>query len=85
MKMMLLLSLLTVIGSKGESITQIQAQSGCRIQIAPDPPPGQTVQERHVSLNGTKDSIAKAKELINKCITEAGHAANAGMGGDAAG
>lgn len=74
-----------MIGSKGESITQIQAQSGCRIQIAPDPPPGQSVQDRHVALNGTRESIDKAKDLINKCITDAGHAAGNGMGGDAAG
>ena len=70
-----------MIGSKGESITQIQAQSGCRIQIAPDPPPGQSLADRQVSLNGTAESIAKAKALINKTINEAGHSANGGMGG----
>lgn len=74
--------LFAVIGSKGENITQIQAQSGCRIQIAPDPPPGQSANERQVSLNGSAESIAKAKDLINKTINEAGHAGNAGgMGG----
>ncbi|KAF6025233.1 FUBP1 [Bugula neritina] len=74
-----------VIGSKGESITQIQAQSGCRIQIAPDPPPGQTLIERQVSLNGTADSIAKAKDLINKTINEAGHTSNGGIPSDQGG
>lgn len=71
-----------MIGSKGESISQIQAQSGCRIQIAPDPAPGQMMQERQVSLSGTAESIARAKELINKCISEAGHnMASSGAGG----
>ena len=74
-----------MIGSKGECITQIQAQSGCRIQIAPDPPPGQFIQERQVSLNGTADSIAKAKDLINKTINEAGHLAGVAAVGDVPG
>jgi len=74
-----------VIGSKGENITQIQAQSGCRIQIAPDPANGNPNGERHVTLNGPAEAIQKAKELINGTMNESEGAMMGGRRGGAGG
>jgi far upstream element-binding protein len=59
-----------VIGRGGEMITRLQAESGARIQVAPD---GSEVSgERQVTICGTQDTIDKAKALIGKVVEDAG-------------
>ncbi|KAJ4963374.1 hypothetical protein NE237_023313 [Protea cynaroides] len=58
-----------IIGKGGESIKNMQSRSGARIQIIPlHLPPGDTSTERTVYVNGTKEQIESAKELINEVI-----------------
>ncbi|KAF8406356.1 hypothetical protein HHK36_008443 [Tetracentron sinense] len=60
-----------LIGKGGETIKNMQSRSGARIQIIPlHPPPGDTSTERTVHINGMKEQIELAKELINEVISE---------------
>lgn len=59
-----------VIGRGGEQITQIQSQSGCRVQMSPE---CDVNQMRQCTLQGTKASIEKAKHLIFEVIQRAGN------------
>ncbi|XP_019852923.1 PREDICTED: far upstream element-binding protein 1-like isoform X2 [Amphimedon queenslandica] len=59
-----------VIGRQGEMINKLQAESGAKIQVAPD---GSEVSgERSVSISGTPDTVEKAKLLVNGVIENAG-------------
>lgn len=59
-----------VIGKGGETIKSMQGKSGARIQVVPlHPPPGDTSTERNVFINGTKEQIESAKELVNEVIS----------------
>ncbi|KAM7087930.1 LOW QUALITY PROTEIN: far upstream element-binding protein 3 [Ciconia maguari] len=53
-----------IIGRGGEQISRIQAESGCKIQIAPDS--GGT--ERPCVLTGTPESIEQAKRLLGQIV-----------------
>ncbi|KAG6571996.1 Far upstream element-binding protein 1, partial [Cucurbita argyrosperma subsp. sororia] len=58
-----------VIGKGGETIKSIQSKSVARVQIIPlHLPPGDTSTERTVYINGLKEQIESAKELINEVI-----------------
>ncbi|KAF8405126.1 hypothetical protein HHK36_010024 [Tetracentron sinense] len=58
-----------LIGKGGETIKNMQTKSGARIQIIPlHLPPGDTSTERTVHINGTKEQIELAKELINEVV-----------------
>nr|GMC50958.1 far upstream element-binding protein 1-like [Ipomoea batatas] len=60
-----------VIGKGGESIKNMQARSGARIQVIPlHLPPGDTSTERTVQIDGSSDQIEHAKQLINEVISE---------------
>ncbi|XP_019198931.1 PREDICTED: far upstream element-binding protein 2-like isoform X2 [Ipomoea nil] len=60
-----------VIGKGGESIKNMQARSGARIQVIPlHLPPGDTSTERTVQIDGSSDQIEHAKQLINEAISE---------------
>ncbi|WOL09086.1 hypothetical protein Cni_G17839 [Canna indica] len=60
-----------VIGKGGESIKNMQAKSGARIQVIPlHLPPGDTSTERTVYIDGTKEQIEAAKQLVNEVISE---------------
>lgn len=65
-----------VIGRGGEQITRLQAESGCKIQMAPD---SQGLPERVCSLSGSRDAINRAKELIMNIVHQRGR--SEGLGG----
>ncbi|XP_022912971.2 far upstream element-binding protein 3 isoform X1 [Onthophagus taurus] len=65
-----------IIGRGGEQITRLQAESGCKIQMAPD---SQGMPERICSLSGTWDAIVRAKELIMNIVQQRGR--SEGLGG----
>lgn len=58
-----------VIGRGGEQITRLQAESGCKIQMAPD---SNGMPERICSLSGSRDAINRAKELIMNIVHQRG-------------
>ncbi|XP_043705828.1 far upstream element-binding protein 1-like isoform X2 [Telopea speciosissima] len=60
-----------IIGKGGETIKNMQARSGARIQLIPlHPPPGDTSTERTVHIDGTQEQIESAKQLVNEVISE---------------
>ncbi|KAH7835461.1 hypothetical protein Vadar_026277 [Vaccinium darrowii] len=70
-----------VIGKGGETIKNMQATSGARIQVIPlHLPPGDTSTERTLQIDGTNDQIETAKQLVNEVISQ-NRPRNTGMGG----
>ncbi|KAM3199681.1 far upstream element-binding protein 2 [Capsicum annuum] len=70
-----------VIGKGGETIKNMQARTGARIQVIPlHLPPGDTSQERTVQIDGSSDQIEAAKQLVYEVISE-NRARNQGMSG----
>ncbi|MQL89899.1 hypothetical protein Taro_022473, partial [Colocasia esculenta] len=70
-----------VIGKGGETIKNMQAKSGARIQIIPlHLPPGDPSTERTVQIDGTKEQLESAKQLVNEVISE-NRVRNPSMGG----
>ncbi|EEC08006.1 KH domain RNA binding protein, putative, partial [Ixodes scapularis] len=61
--------LCAVIGRGGEQISRLQAESGCKIQMAPDCG-GQP--DRPCTLTGPRHAIEKAKDMINQIISRGG-------------
>ncbi|KAK1549726.1 hypothetical protein Q3G72_006812 [Acer saccharum] len=60
-----------VIGKGGETIKNMQARTGARIQVIPlHLPPGDTSTERTVQIDGTSEQIESAKQLVNEVISE---------------
>lgn len=60
-----------IIGRGGEQINKLQSETGAKIQVAPDPPPGQIAPpDRHVSINGTQEAVEKARNLLNRICDE---------------
>ncbi|KAJ6435171.1 hypothetical protein OIU84_000400 [Salix udensis] len=60
-----------VIGKGGESIKNMQARSGARIQVIPlHLPPGDTSTERTVHIEGTSEQVEAAKQLVNEVTSE---------------
>ncbi|NXD75003.1 FUBP3 protein, partial [Halcyon senegalensis] len=62
---LMLVELISVIGRGGEQISRIQAESGCKIQIAPD---SGGMPERPCVLTGTPESIEQAKRLLGQIV-----------------
>ncbi|RVE46353.1 hypothetical protein evm_008976 [Chilo suppressalis] len=58
-----------IIGRGGEQITRLQAESGCKIQMAPDSG-GQP--DRVCTLTGSREAIQRAKELVNQIVNHRG-------------
>ncbi|KAM9176328.1 far upstream element-binding protein 3 isoform 1-T1 [Mergus octosetaceus] len=54
-----------IIGRGGEQISRIQAESGCKIQIAPD---SGGMPERPCVLTGPPESIEQAKRLLGQIV-----------------
>ncbi|XP_030063688.1 far upstream element-binding protein 3 isoform X3 [Microcaecilia unicolor] len=54
-----------IIGRGGEQISRIQAESGCKIQMAPD---SGGLPERPCMLTGTTESIEQAKRLLGQIV-----------------
>ncbi|KAL8537367.1 hypothetical protein ACS0TY_012496 [Phlomoides rotata] len=60
-----------VIGKGGETIKNMQARTGARIQVIPlHLPPGDTSRERTVQIDGTSEQIEAAKLLVDEVISE---------------
>ncbi|XP_064650196.1 far upstream element-binding protein 1-like isoform X2 [Lineus longissimus] len=64
-----------IIGKNGETITKLQADSGCKVQIAQE----ECGHERPCTLSGEPHQILKAKQLIQE-IVETGRSAGATVG-----
>lgn len=62
-----------IIGKGGEQIVRLQAESGCKVQICqlrPEPlPGGPNPPDRLANLCGTRDSIERAKRIMDDIIT----------------
>ncbi|XP_077564134.1 P-element somatic inhibitor isoform X1 [Haemaphysalis longicornis] len=58
-----------IIGRGGEQISRLQAESGCKIQMAPD---CGGLSERPCTLTGPRHAIEKAKDMINQIISRGG-------------
>ncbi|CAG5055177.1 unnamed protein product [Parnassius apollo] len=77
-----------IIGRGGEQITRLQAESGCKIQMAPDSG-GQP--DRLCTLTGSREAIARAKDLVNQIVNHRGrenapqYPDNQGPGGNGGG
>ncbi|MCD7447849.1 hypothetical protein HAX54_035780 [Datura stramonium] len=70
-----------VIGKGGETIKNMQARTGARIQVIPlHLPPGDTSQERTVQIDGSSEQIEAAKQMVYEVISE-NRARNQGMSG----
>ncbi|XP_075476410.1 uncharacterized protein LOC142517831 [Primulina tabacum] len=60
-----------VIGKGGETIKNMQARTGARIQVIPlHLPPGDASKERTVQIDGTSEQIEAAKQLVYEVISE---------------
>ncbi|GAB6024997.1 Far upstream element-binding protein 1 [Chamberlinius hualienensis] len=55
-----------IIGRGGEQITRLQADSGCKIQMAAD---SGGLPDRSCSLTGTRQAVEKAKEMIMDIVS----------------
>ncbi|KAG0503524.1 hypothetical protein HPP92_003596 [Vanilla planifolia] len=70
-----------IIGKGGETIKNMQATSGARIQVIPlHLPPGDNSLERTVHIDGTREQIELAKQLVND-VTSENRGRNTQMGG----
>ncbi|RYR55565.1 hypothetical protein Ahy_A06g030758 isoform C [Arachis hypogaea] len=59
-----------IIGKGGETIKNMQASTGARIQVIPlHLPPGDTSTERTLKVEGTPEQIESAKQLVNQVIS----------------
>lgn len=71
-----------IIGKGGETIKNMQANSGARIQVIPlHLPPGDTSTERTVHMDGTSEQIEAAKKLVNEIINSENRVRNPQAGG----
>ncbi|KAH0977635.1 hypothetical protein GBA52_027354 [Prunus armeniaca] len=60
-----------IIGKGGETIKQLQLQSGAKIQITRDSEADLSSLTRDVDLTGTSEQISRAEQLISDVIAEA--------------
>ena len=66
-----------IIGRGGEQITRLQAESGCKIQMAQD---SQGMPERQCTLTGPPMAIAQARAAIERIIASEGSGQQRGGG-----
>ncbi|KAI3468141.1 hypothetical protein Pfo_024804 [Paulownia fortunei] len=60
-----------VIGKGGETIKNMQARTGARIQVIPlHLPPGDMSKERTLQIDGTSEQIEAAKQLVDEVTSE---------------
>ncbi|XP_020272012.1 far upstream element-binding protein 2-like [Asparagus officinalis] len=79
-----------IIGKSGETIRNLQLQSGAKIQVTRDMDADPNSQTRPVELTGTSEQVSRAEQLINDLLAEAdagasGSVSNRRFGGDVAG
>ena len=65
-----------IIGKGGEQITRLQAETGCKIQMAAD---SGGLPERLCTLTGTMQAIAQAKLMVEGIIANEGQGGGRGM------
>ncbi|KAK7410129.1 hypothetical protein VNO78_00669 [Psophocarpus tetragonolobus] len=71
-----------IIGKGGETIKNMQASTGARIQVIPlHLPPGDTSTERTLKIDGTPEQIESAKQLVNQVISGENRVRNPAMSG----
>ncbi|XP_020587857.1 far upstream element-binding protein 1-like [Phalaenopsis equestris] len=71
-----------IIGKGGENIRNMQTTCGARIQVIPlHLRPGDPSTERTVHIDGTKEQIELAKQLVNDVISNENRARNPQTGG----
>ncbi|KAL5185455.1 Far upstream element-binding protein 2 [Glycine soja] len=71
-----------VIGKGGETIKNMQASTGARIQVIPlHLPPGDTSTERTLKIEGTPEQIESAKQMVNQVISGENRQRNPSMSG----
>ncbi|KAG4962595.1 hypothetical protein JHK82_039285 [Glycine max] len=71
-----------VIGKGGETIKNMQASTGARIQVIPlHLPPGDTSTERTLKIEGTPEQIESAKQMVNQVISGENRHRNPAMSG----
>ncbi|GAU26967.1 hypothetical protein TSUD_06390 [Trifolium subterraneum] len=59
-----------IIGKGGETIKNMQATTGSRIQVIPlHLPPGDTSTERTLKIEGTSEQIESAKQLVDSILS----------------
>merc|ERR1719208_502085 len=64
-----------IIGRGGEQITRLQAESGCKIQMAQD---SQGLPERQCTLTGPPTAILQARQAIDRIIASEGSGSQRG-------
>jgi far upstream element-binding protein len=71
-----------IIGKGGETIKNMQATSGSRIQVIPlHLPPGDTSTERTLKIEGTSEQIESAKQLVDSILSGENRLRNPSMSG----
>uniref|UniRef100_J3LB03 K Homology domain-containing protein n=1 Tax=Oryza brachyantha TaxID=4533 RepID=J3LB03_ORYBR len=70
-----------IIGKSGETIKNLQLQSGAKIQVTRDLDAEPGSQTRPVELSGTPDQISRAEQLINEVLAEADAASSGNISG----
>ncbi|KAH8885035.1 hypothetical protein GQ53DRAFT_375949 [Thozetella sp. PMI_491] len=71
-----------IIGKGGETIREMQNQTGCKINVSQSSGPGEV--EREIGLVGSRDAIERAKQAIDEKV-EAVRQKNGGGGGGGGG
>jgi len=71
-----------IIGRGGEQITRLQAESGCKIQMAPD---NMGLPERKCTLTGSASAIQDARSSIERIISNEGNGPPRGQFGGGGG
>ncbi|KJZ78828.1 hypothetical protein HIM_01601 [Hirsutella minnesotensis 3608] len=68
-----------IIGKGGETIRDMQNNTGCKINVAQSSGPGEV--QREIALIGTRDSIARAKQAIDEKVDAVRQKSGGGGGG----
>ncbi|KAK7735268.1 hypothetical protein SLS53_007658 [Cytospora paraplurivora] len=72
-----------IIGKGGETIREMQNQTGCKINVSQQPRPGE--HEREIELVGTREAIDRAKQSIEDKVEAVRQKSNGGGGGGGVG
>ncbi|KAK7740349.1 hypothetical protein SLS63_001552 [Diaporthe eres] len=72
-----------IIGKGGETIREMQNQTGCKINVSQQPAPGEA--EREIELVGNRDAIERAKRAIEDKVEAVRQKSNGGGGGGGGG
>ena len=59
-----------IIGKSGETIKNLQQQSGAKIQVTRDMDSDPNSQTRPIELMGTPEQISRAEQMISEVLAE---------------